>query len=239
MNLFGKQDKETEEQKEALEIKAASSQETPKSQDNKFINPFNKTEQQGGESVPEFNMNDTSDLFNDIHEDIPQQTMPNMKPSMQQAGQMPKAQMQTPQYNPPQTNVQHFTVDEIQEMIDETVEKIIDDKWDKVVSNVEKVISWKEQLEKQINMLKEDILHMKDEFQNVEKRIANKLNSYDKDIMDVGSEIKALEKVFQKITPTLVNNVNELSRIATTLKESNNSKTIELNDEPIKKSNSK
>ena len=36
--------------------------------------------------------------------------------------------------------------------------------------------------------------------------------------MDIGVEIKALEKVFQKILPGFMENVNELSRISRDMK---------------------
>ncbi len=103
--------------------------------------------------------------------------------------------------------------DEIQEMIDETVEKIIDERWSRLVESVEKVVKWKEKQEAQLNLVKEDIVHLRESMESMEKKVLNKISSYDSNILDVNSEIKALEKVFQKITPTLINNVNELSKI--------------------------
>lgn len=108
--------------------------------------------------------------------------------------------------------------DKIQEMIDETVEKIIDERWEKLVTNIDKVVKWKDKVDNQMNLIKEDIVSMRDGFDELEKKLINKISNYDRNILDVNSEIKALEKVFQKITPTLVNNVNELSRIADELK---------------------
>ncbi len=114
-----------------------------------------------------------------------------------------------------QTNLDKY---EIQEIIDETVEKVIEERWSKLVNNVEKVVKWKDKQEAQINTLKEDILSIKEAYEILEKKILNKINSYDTNILDVNSEIKALEKVFQKITPSLINNVNELGRITQELK---------------------
>ncbi len=113
-----------------------------------------------------------------------------------------------------------LTKNEVQEMIEETIERVIDEELHKLTSSVKKVIVWKEKVENEIAALKEDILNLKDGFDRLEKRVLGKINDYDKNILDVSSEIKALEKVFQKITPKLVNNVNELSRIAKMLKES-------------------
>jgi len=109
-------------------------------------------------------------------------------------------------------NVGSLNKDQIVEMIDETVEKIIDEKWNELVGSVNKIGKWKDKTESVIEMLKEDIVAMRDGFSKLETKIVNKISNYDRDIMDVGGEIKALEKVFQKITPTLINNVNELSK---------------------------
>ena len=40
-----------------------------------------------------------------------------------------------------------------------------------------------------------------------------KISQYDSNITDVGTEIKAMEKVFQKILPNLTENVNKLDRM--------------------------
>lgn len=123
------------------------------------------------------------------------------------------------------------TKEEIHEMIDETVEKIIEERWEKLLSSVQKVVSWKESQEKQLNDLQENLKDFKENFEKLDTKLTNKISSYDRDILDVNSEIKALEKVFQKITPTLVNNVNELAKIADELRgvktESNSSKNTQ------------
>jgi hypothetical protein len=104
--------------------------------------------------------------------------------------------------------------DKTQEMIDETVEKIIEDKWNMLEEKVNKVLRLKESKDAEINMLKEDLVALGEGFNKLEMKLINKISNYDKNILDVNSEIKALEKVFQKVTPTLINNVNELSKIA-------------------------
>ena len=45
-----------------------------------------------------------------------------------------------------------------------------------------------------------------------------KVGEYDKHIGDVGTEVKALEKVFQKVLPGFIENVSELSRITEEMK---------------------
>jgi ElaB/YqjD/DUF883 family membrane-anchored ribosome-binding protein len=128
-----------------------------------------------------------------------------------------------------------MTREEIQELIDETVEKVIEERWEKLVNSVEKVSKWKDRQESELNLIKDDIMQIKEAFQIMEKKIISKINSYDTNILDVNSEIKALEKVFQKITPTLINNVNELGRIANDLKEvDSNKKSEKSSSEDVK-----
>ena len=59
-------------------------------------------------------------------------------------------------------------------MIDEIVEKVIEERWKTLVSNVEKVVSWKEKQESHINMIKEDIVSIKETFDKLEKRLISK-----------------------------------------------------------------
>ena len=107
---------------------------------------------------------------------------------------------------------------DVQALINETVEKIIEEKWTSLTENVQKVVDWKSKVEEQITLVKEDVVSMQESFSTLEKRLISKINNYDKSILDVGSEIKAMDKVFQKITPTLVNNVTELGRVVKDLK---------------------
>lgn len=170
-----------------------------------------------------------------------------MNTQQQQYGNTMNQGMPNPQQQDPfsaisqqaQQNAPPVSKDQIQEMVDETVEKIIEEKWEKVVNDVQKVVKWKDEQERQINLLKEDITQIKDQFEKLEKKLVNKVNEYDKDLLNVSSEIKGLEKVFQKITPTLVNNVNELSKITKNMKgESLNQESMITNPENEKTSDS-
>jgi len=116
-------------------------------------------------------------------------------------------------------NSNSLSNEKIQEMIDETIEKLMEEKWENISQNIAKIAAWKEKQEAEVKSLKEDIIIIKDSFEKIEKKIMSKVSDYDKNILDVNSEIKALEKVFQKITPTLINNVNELSKITQDLKD--------------------
>ena len=60
---------------------------------------------------------------------------------------------------------------------------------------------------------------MKLSMDSLTKSIMTKISNYDQNIVDVGTEMKAMEKVFQKVLPTLTENVNKLDRMAKGYKE--------------------
>ncbi len=149
---------------------------------------------------------------------------PEQQYSQQQAQSMPEmqsfAQRPAPVQEDPiaqfqrQNQESSLSEDKIRTLIDETVEKVIEEKWEKLAQNIEKVIDWKDEQEEELESLKKDLAIIGENFAKLEKKLSTRIEGYDKNILDVNSEIKALEKVFQKITPTLINNVNELSKIA-------------------------
>ncbi len=153
--------------------------------------------------------------------------------------QPPVTEQQVPQNDPfggmslGNNNNSGLSKEEITELIDETVEKLIEEKWENMIENVNKIIKWKEKTDSEIHMLKEDIVAINDGFQKLESKLVGKISNYDKDILDVSSEIKALEKVFQKITPTLINNVNELSKIADDFKDMKPNKKSSNSDDDV------
>jgi prefoldin subunit 5 len=97
---------------------------------------------------------------------------------------------------------------------EELVESIIDEKWEELMKNINKVIEWKNKTETRIIAMEQKIENLKENFAQLQRAITGKIGDYDKHITDVGTEIKALEKVFQKVLPTFTENVNELSVIA-------------------------
>lgn len=238
LNLFGSK-KDHAEIKDAQDIKAATTQNNNNNMNSGNAPAFNPNldstvNQNQTDFVNPF-ANDTSSNLEqspfDLHEEIIQsQEQTNI-------GQNP---ISTTQINQPSTesNFQEtlkesdtYSKDQIQEIIDETVEKVIEERWTQLVDKVNKVAAWKEKQDAHIEMIKEDIVAIRDGVEKLEKRLLSKVESYDKNILDVNSEIKALEKVFQKITPTLVNNVNELTKITQGFRdERKNSESKELSE---------
>ncbi|PIN77684.1 hypothetical protein COV16_06600 [Candidatus Woesearchaeota archaeon CG10_big_fil_rev_8_21_14_0_10_34_8] len=103
--------------------------------------------------------------------------------------------------------------------IEELAEAIIDEKWNEIVRSINKIIDWKERVEARVNKMDQQMEEMQKNFDRLHKGIISKIGDYDQNIQQVGAEIKAMEKVFQKVLPTLTENVSELSRLTDRIKK--------------------
>lgn len=103
--------------------------------------------------------------------------------------------------------------------IEELAEAIIDEKWNEIVRSINKIIDWKERVEARVTKIEQQLEDMNKNFEALHKGVLGKITDYDKNLTNVGAEIKAMEKVFQKILPTLTENVAELSRITSSVKK--------------------
>jgi len=104
------------------------------------------------------------------------------------------------------------------ERIEEIAEAIIDEKWNELVVNVNKIIDWKEETDRKIAAIETKIHDLSSRFEKVQASMLGKIEEYDKTMTEVGTDVKALTKVFQKVLPGFVENVGELSNIAEKLK---------------------
>jgi hypothetical protein len=102
--------------------------------------------------------------------------------------------------------------------VEELVEAIIEEKWEELLRDVNKIVSWKNKVESRISEIEVKVDHLKENFSDLQKAVIGKVNDYDQHILEVGSEIKAMEKVFSKVLPMFTENVSELNNIANKLK---------------------
>jgi hypothetical protein len=141
----------------------------------------------------------------------------------QQQPMMPEPQPQAmPQQMPmgaPEMPSSQFGLSPESQRIEELAEAIIDEKWNEIVRSINKIIDWKERVESRITKLEQQLQDTRKEFDALHKGVLGKISEYDKSLTNVGTDIKAMEKVFQKVLPTLTENVNELSRIKDKLKD--------------------
>ena len=98
------------------------------------------------------------------------------------------------------------------------VEQIIEEKWQELQKDLGKINEWKDMVGSRVDKLEQSMTDMKMDLDGLHKAIVARIGEYDKTLMDVGTEIKAMEKVFQKVLPELTGNIQELSRITKNVK---------------------
>ncbi|MBT7903272.1 hypothetical protein HN587_05395 [Candidatus Woesearchaeota archaeon] len=148
----------------------------------------------------------------------PGQGYPQGQP-MPQGNMPPPPAGYPPQGDPGNSGADYGGGENTEERIEELVEAIIDEKWKELTANISRIIDWKDKTEARITKIEADFQNLKDNFDKLHTGILEKVGEYDHHIMDVGTEVKALEKVFQKVLPGFLDNINELSRITDDLKK--------------------
>ena len=105
------------------------------------------------------------------------------------------------------------------ERIEEIAETMIDEKWDELISEVKKIVEWKTKFEEKQAVLSSDVAKLKDDFKTLHQGVLGKLEDYDTRMRDVGTELKAVGKVFKDVIPEFVENVKELSSLTNRVKK--------------------
>jgi hypothetical protein len=117
----------------------------------------------------------------------------------------------TPTYQP----VQELNSNQVQEI----VESIVEEKWEDLISKFGDINLWKESVNNDLESIKQEILRTQERFNNLQNILIGKVTDYNKSVIELNSEMKALEQVMQKIIEPLTNNVKELSKITSDLKK--------------------
>jgi hypothetical protein len=137
----------------------------------------------------------------------PEQDMDYSEPLFQQQPLMPVSQ---PGYQ--------------EEHVEELVESVVNEKWEDLTNKIGDLAVWKESTKNEMESIKQEILRFEQRLENLQKAVIGKVSDYDKDIKAIGTDIKALEQVLQKILSPLTINVKELSRLAEIIKKKKDSK---------------
>jgi hypothetical protein len=102
---------------------------------------------------------------------------------------------------------------------EELVEAIIDEKWNDLIKDINKIIDWKNETEAKVISLEQRFDMLKEQFDKLHAAVIGKVGEYDRHILDVGAEIKAMEKVFSKVLPVFTENVHDLQGIVDKMKD--------------------
>lgn len=101
---------------------------------------------------------------------------------------------------------------------EELIEAIIDEKWNELVKDINKIIEWKNSTETRVSAMEQQMKDLQSSFDKLHQAVVGKIGEYDKHILDVGAEIQAMEKVFAKVLPVFTQNVSELTRVTDDIK---------------------
>jgi len=107
----------------------------------------------------------------------------------------------------------------IYERIEAITESMIDEKWDQLISEVKKIVEWKDKIEERQSSIMSDLTKLKEDFKTLHQGVLGKLGDYDTRMRDVDTELKAVGKVFKDVVPVFVENVKELSDITGKIKK--------------------
>ena len=105
------------------------------------------------------------------------------------------------------------------EQIEEVAEAIVEEKIQEFSSNIGDINVWKEQTNSEISAIKQEIMRVRNQLENLQTAMIGKVELYNKSVTSMGAEMKALSKVMEKIMQPLSMNVKELSRITEKFKK--------------------
>ncbi len=159
-----------------------------------------------------FTQADIQGSFDDVP--APQVGMQRSALSQSSPSFIPRLQSNVPSFQP-QVQIATASSDNVQEL----VESVVEEKWRAMREELADFSGWKERVRTEIIAVKQELLRLENRFETLQGGVLGKVQEYDKNIGDVGTEIKALEKVLSQIIQPLTQNVRDLSRITEELKK--------------------
>lgn len=132
---------------------------------------------------------------------MPEEEFAPPMPSMPTAGMMPSATA---------------SVEEMERILEE----IVEEKWKDVMSKFRVLEDFKAKVEERVIQMDKRVSELITRLDNVQNVVAGKVEDYDKTMQDVGVEVRALEKVMQKLVPSMADQVKELKDVVGTLRGS-------------------
>jgi hypothetical protein len=98
--------------------------------------------------------------------------------------------------------------------IEEIAESIIKEKWNEMLQNVGDIKLWKERTDIDLEGVKQELIRTQEKFENLQGALMGKISEYSEGVTTIGTEMKALERVLEKILAPLTKSVKDLERVA-------------------------
>ncbi len=126
----------------------------------------------------------------------------------------PEPYPQTPYEQPPQYQQQSYG----NSTMEQVAESIAQEKFDDASKELQKVREEQAVMSAKLEQFEHLVADLKEDVKNLHQALVGKIGDYDKTLLDVGTDIKAMEKVFTKMLPELSSNIQDLDRITKRVK---------------------
>jgi len=130
-----------------------------------------------------------------------------------------------------QPSYQSMSSDEIQRL----VETVVEEKWNDFQNKFGDILTWKTQVGDDLESVKQEILRLQTRLDSVQSAVIGKVSEFGRGMEDVSAEMKALEKVFEKILEPLTRNIRELNRVTEALRSAPGVKKAPMKKKIVKK----
>jgi len=104
--------------------------------------------------------------------------------------------------------------------VHEIIEAIVNEKWQEIMAGVGNIAVWKEKTNNDVVSIKQELVRLEERFEQLQNAVLGRVKEYDEGVRGIHTEMKALEKVFERILEPLTSNIKELSAITQELKKS-------------------
>ena len=104
------------------------------------------------------------------------------------------------------------------DVIEEIAEAVISEKWEDLIRGVGDLRLWKEKVDTDLSGVKQEIIRTQTRFENLQTAIMGKVSEYGEGVTEISAELKALEKVMEKIINPLTKSVKDLQKVADKIK---------------------
>ena len=108
---------------------------------------------------------------------------------------------------------------DVEEKIEEIAESIIEEKWQRIAEDIGDLAMWKEKVKNEVVAIKQEMLRMQSRFEAIQQAVMGRIKEYDRQVEEVGTDVKAVEKLLESILKPLTENVKELKRITEKMKK--------------------
>lgn len=101
---------------------------------------------------------------------------------------------------------------------EELIESIVNERLEEVSTKLESFDNFRVNAKEDIQEIKDTLADIKEKYISLQEDSSIRLEEYSKELENVGAQIKAMQKVLQKVFPAIAENVHQLTAIVQELK---------------------